>query len=111
MSLSDEQFEFAKDVTRLFEFLIMSGVKWTMGEVLRTPEQQQIYYDANLSSTMNSKHLEKKAIDLNFWIDGELTYKYEDLRFIGDFWTSLNELNVWGGNWSKPHDTPHFQRT
>ena len=108
MSLSNEQYEFAKDVTRLFEFLVLSGVKWTIGEVLRTPEQQAIYLEKGLSKTSNSKHLQKKAIDLNFWINGELTYKYEDLRFIGDHWESLKEGNVWGGNW-RFQDTPHFQ--
>jgi len=109
MSLSDEQFEFAQDVTRLFMFLLMSGVKFTIGEVLRTKEQQQIYFDTDKSKTLNSKHLEKKAIDLNFWINGELTFKVEDLRFIGEFWGSLNPENKWGGHW-KFRDIVHFER-
>ena len=108
MSLSNEQHAFAINVTRLFEFLIVNDVKFTIGEVMRTPEQQQIYFKEGKSMTLSSKHLDKKAIDLNFWIDGELTYKVEDLRFIGEFWKTLSPWNEWGGDW-RFKDTNHFQ--
>lgn len=111
MNLSDQQFEFLKDVVELLDFVISQGWKVTGGELQRTKEQQEIYVNEGKSKTMNSLHLDKLAIDLNFFTpDGELTYNKDDLQWIGDYWENLNDLNEWGGNWESFLDTPHFQR-
>jgi len=110
MSLSDGQWEFAKDVGRLFAYLTFNDYKFTIGEVLRTPEQQQIYLKTGKSKTANSKHLEKKAIDLNIWVRNELTYDVEKLKPIGEFWESLNPKNKAGMFW-KWVDAPHYERS
>lgn len=112
MSLSDTQWEFLKDVSLLIQYAERKGVKMTGGELYRTEDQQQIYIDAGKSWTMDSKHLQRLAIDFNFFIDGDLTYKKSALQFLGDFWESLHPNNTWGGNWGRQHnDTPHFERT
>ena len=112
MSSSDKQFEFIKDVALLILHVSNKGWKVTGGELFRTPEQQKIYLDSGKSKTMNSKHLQKLAIDLNFFKpNGDLTYNKEELQWIGDFWESLSDKNKWGGNWESFVDTPHFPRS
>ncbi len=67
------------------------------------------------SVTMNSQHLKRLAVDLNFFktmSDGELklTYDVEEIRPLGQFWETLDTANRWGGNWDSFKDTPHFER-
>ena len=59
---------------------------------------------------MNSIHLKRCAIDLNFFKDGKLTYDIPTLKPVGDYWESLHPKNQWGGNWKSFKDVPHFQR-
>lgn len=111
MSLSNTQFEFIQDVALLIQFIAARGWKVTGGELHRTLDQQKIYVDEGKSTTMKSKHLNRLAIDLNFFKpNGELTYKKDDVQWIGNFWESLRPENEWGGNWEDFVDTPHFQR-
>jgi len=114
MSLSDEQWEFLKDVSKLILWAGLQGYKITGGELYRPELMQQHYFDTGKSKTMNSKHREKLAIDLNvFKPDGdgfEYTTKKEDVQAIGDYWEDLNDKNSWGGNWKSFLDVPHFQR-
>jgi hypothetical protein len=111
MSLSDQQFEFLKDVATLIKFVVDRGWKVTGGELFRPEEMQQIYLKQGKTTVSRSYHQDKLAIDLNFFHpENGLTYKKKDLQEIGDFWESLNELNSWGGNWSSFLDTPHFER-
>ena len=65
MNLSDEQWEFLKDVGKLINFIESQGDKATGGELLRTSEQQDIYMKTGKTKTLNSNHLKKLAIDLN----------------------------------------------
>jgi len=117
MSLSSKQHLFAKDVAILFSFIIAEQWKFTIGEVKRTEYQQQKYLKEDKAQTMDSSHIRKMAIDINFFKPGKihpdkykLTYKKEELQLFGDFWESLNPKNEWGGNWIQFQDTPHFQR-
>ena len=112
-----EQSAFLADVCKLITFIKQHGkyVAVTGGEVYRTQEQQQIYFNNGKSKTMNSMHCKRLAIDLNVFIceDGKakLTYDKDDLQAIGNYWESLNIKNRWGGNWKSFVDTPHFERT
>lgn len=110
MSLRNEQEEFAKDVIKLMSFIFSSGYTLTMGEAMRTTEQQKIYVQTGRSKTMNSYHLKKCAIDLNVFRDGVLLCSKEDMQPFGDYWTSLHPVNQWGGNWHSFKDIPHFER-
>jgi hypothetical protein len=111
MSLVAEQAAFLLDVAKLVNKATELGFVVTGGELYRTPEQQQIHVRAGRSKTMNSIHLKRCAIDLNFFKDGKLTYNVAALRPVGDYWESLNPKNQWGGNWKSFKDVPHFQRT
>ena len=112
MKLSDQQFEFAKDCILLELWMMSHGYKFTYGEAWRPDEMQKIYYAQNRSKIKGrGPHGNRLAKDYNFWINGKLTYKKEDLQSIGNFWERLNPLNRWGGNFTGGFvDTPHFER-
>lgn len=109
MSLSDEQWLFLQDVAKLIKFAVSKGMKLTGGELMRTPEQQELHYKAGRSKTMNSKHLTKLAIDLNLIVNGQLGSR-NDYRPLGQYWESLSPKNRWGGNFTGFVDAPHFER-
>ncbi|MDD5062762.1 MAG: M15 family metallopeptidase [Candidatus Marinimicrobia bacterium] len=118
MSMVQSQFEFLQDTLKLMDFIMRHGFVITYGEVYRTREQQQIYFNTGRSKTMNSRHLERMALDLNFFLNGRLVNDPEILAPIGRLWMSLNPKNRWGGDWNRNgdvrdenwHDTPHFER-
>lgn len=66
---------------------------------------------------MESKHLERLAIDINFFKDGRLLLSeksrhdedYELLKPIGEYWENLNPKNKWGGSFTGAWDMGHFQ--
>lgn len=110
MSLSTEQAAFALDVCKLIPFATDLGFTVTFGEVFRTAEQQAIYVKDGRSKTMNSNHLRRLAVDLNFIKDGKLIYEAEALEPIGVFWEKLHPKNRWGGHFTSFKDRPHFER-
>lgn len=116
MTLSDKQANFLIDVAQLIFWCRENGYKVTGGELFRTAYQQAEYVRTGYSSTKQSKHLKRLAIDLNFFIDGLSMWRYSDqqmlksdLQPVGDYWESLRVGNVWGGNWTQPFDPAHFQ--
>jgi hypothetical protein len=111
MSLVTEQAAFLLDVCKLIEKANELGFTVTGGELFRTLEQQQLYIKTGRSKTMNSMHLKRCAIDLNFFVDGKLTYDVKVLTPLGQYWESLSPKNQWGGFWRSFKDVPHFQRT
>ena len=110
MSAVREQAAFLLDLAKLIEYATAQGFVVTGGELYRTPEQQQIYVKTGRSRTMNSLHLQRRAVDLNFSKDGKLVYDKGTLAPLGLFWESLHPLNSWGGNGVKLVDVPHFSR-
>ena len=110
MSNASEQAAFLLDMCKLIQKATEMGFVVTGGELYRSPEQQQIHVKAGRSKTMNSLHLSRRAVDLNFFKDGKLTYDKATLAPLGAYWESLNPLNSWGGNGIKLVDAPHFSR-
>ena len=130
MSLVKEQWEFMKDVRKLLEYIEQQGWIVTGGELWRPPFTQEYYVKIGRSKTMNSMHLKRLAIDLNFFkpiteeeakeiksgvvkVDGKyyvLTWKVEDIEPFGRYWESLNPKNRWGGHFKTFKDVPHFER-
>lgn len=110
MSRVDEQWEFLKDVASLIGMAEKRGIVLTGGELFRTQEQQAIYMKNGKSKTAKSKHLERLAIDFNFFVNGQLTYDKKTIQPLGDFWESLHPANRWGGNFASFLDVPHFER-
>jgi len=110
MSNVSEQAEFLLDVGRLVQRATELGFQVTAGELYRTPEQQEIYVKTGRSKTMQSLHLQRRAVDLNFFKDGKLVYDKSAIAPLGAYWESLHPLNSWGGNGVKLFDLPHFSR-
>ncbi len=111
MSLVNEQDLFLRHVAMLINKVHLMGYQVTGGELWRTPEQQEIYFKNGKSKTLTaSKHLNRLAIDLNFFKDGKLIVKRNELFEIGNYWEGLDDKNKWGGNWTSIVDTPHFER-
>jgi len=110
VSLVQEQFLFIQDVARLIEFCADHNFVITAGELYRPPEMQKIYVQTGRSKTMNSKHGQRLAIDLNFFKDGKLIYDVGVLRPVGEFWQSLSPKNSAGMFWKSFKDVPHFER-
>jgi peptidoglycan L-alanyl-D-glutamate endopeptidase CwlK len=111
MSLSQEQAAFLLDMCKLIRYATeIHAFMVTGGELARTPEQQAIYVKTGRSKTMNSIHLKRCAVDLNFFRDRKIIWDKDTLAPIGAYWESLNKANSWGGNGVKLLDTPHFSR-
>ena len=91
-------------------FAYAKGLELTFGDAWRSNEEQRRLVNAGLSQTMNSKHAQRLAVDFNLFKDGELTWKVDDYRVLGDYWETIDPLNVWGGNWKTLVDAPHFER-
>jgi hypothetical protein len=118
--LRSAQWEFLQDVARLIDYAKAQGFQLTGGELWRTQEQQALHIQNKRSKTMNSKHLERLAIDLNIFYDVDedgdmdLVTREEHVKTIakvlGDYWERLRPpgKNVWGGSWG--WDSPHFER-
>jgi hypothetical protein len=110
MSLVADQAAFLLDACKLIAKATELGFTVTGGELARTIDQQQIYVKTGRSKTMNSIHLKRCAIDLNFFKDGKLVYDVKTLAPVGEYGESLHPKNQWGGKW-RFVDVPHFQRT
>lgn len=117
MSLNKQQALFLLDACKLIQWATEQGWVVTGGELLRPVEMQEIYVKTGRSKTMNSMHLKKLAIDLNFFKNGVYICTVDELAPIGKYWESISPSNRWGGNfdkdWSKPDnfkDAPHFER-
>jgi hypothetical protein len=110
MSLSDEQAAFLLDACNLIRYATEQGFKVTGGELFRTAEQQAIYVQTGRSKTLNSNHLRRLAIDLNFFKEGQIIWDKGILAPLGAYWETLNPKNRWGGNFKSLVDCPHFER-
>jgi hypothetical protein len=116
-TLGENQEIFAQHAAALIIKAKEMGFGVRLGEALRTPEQQKLYFNSGASKTMLSKHLLKLAIDLNLIVDGKLATAAQ-IRPLGKWWESLDPLNRWGGSWrgqveagnSSFVDSPHFER-
>ena len=106
----EAQAEFLLHVAALILKATEMGFVVTAGELYRTPEQQQLYLKTGRSRTMNSLHIQRRAVDLNFFKDGKLIWDKAQIAPLGAYWESLNPKNRWGGNFRSLVDVPHFER-
>lgn len=106
MTLGEHQEAFTADLTKLLMEAHRLGYKIRLGEVFRTPEQQEWYVKTGRSKTFNSMHLKKCAADIHFFKDGKVCYPVE----LGRFWETLSPTNQAGMFWKTFKDDPHFER-
>ncbi len=103
MTLQAKQSIFTFNIHKLIEFAYKNGFELTFGEVFRTEEQQKIYFNTGRSKTMNSRHLQRLAVDFNIFKGGKILNDPKDIQVLGEFWMTLNTDNVWGGDWDRDH--------
>ena len=103
MTLSQEQRAFAKMLAEFIIWVYGKGYEVTIGEVLRTKEQQDIYIRQGKSKTSNSQHINKLAADLNLFVNGTYVSNSNAYRALGEEWEKRG--GRWGGRFGvKPID-------
>lgn len=103
MTLSEKQANFTYNISKLIQWAFSQGYTLTFGEVYRTKEQQELYVKQGKSKTMNSRHLDRLAVDFNIFKDGVILHDSKLIQPLGEYWMSLNTSNVWGGDWDRDH--------
>ena len=122
LSLREKQNLFALNIAKLILWAYEKGYEITLGEALRTEDQQMLYFegysimkigsDVKLrkvkpaSKTMKSDHLLKLALDINLFVDGKYTTDGESFKPLHEYWKSLHPDNYSGYDWG--WDYNHF---
>jgi len=106
MTLGQKQEVFLYNVGRLIVWAFENGYHLRPGELQRTVEQQRFYFETGKSKTMESRHIDKLAIDLYLIVDGKLAPKYRYAELAAK-WKSLDPDNVAGYDWA--WDANHFE--
>jgi len=104
MRLRERQSIFARNVARLIEWCFRSGYDVTLGEAWR-PQFAADEYAKQGQGSKKSLHIDRLAIDLNLFKEGQFLTKNEDYSRAGDAWKALHEMNRWGGAFG---DGNHF---
>lgn len=93
--------------------IALTPVDFGITEGLRTLETQKKYVAEGKSKTMNSRHLTGHAVDVVAYPADKDTWNLKYYRMIAEaFKQASKELNipiVWGGDWTKFVDGPHFE--
>ena len=108
MVLLDKQNLFCTNVATLVNYAqFQLGLMVTFGESFRTVEQQNIYLKTGFTKYSHSRHMDRLAIDLNFFKDGKPMVKKEDFAQLAAYWQMLSPYNVSGFDWG--WDFGHFE--
>ncbi|WP_421731218.1 M15 family metallopeptidase [Brevundimonas sp.] len=88
-------------------------VDFMITEGLRTPARQALLVKAGASRTLNSRHLTGHAVDVAALIEGQVRWDWPLYPRIAEaFKAAALELKtplVWGGDWARLRDGPHFE--
>ena len=108
-SLSDLQQLFALSVSQLIRFAEANGYGVTFGEAWRSTATARLDAEQGIGIA-NSLHIQRLAIDLNLFKQGEYTSDIADYKVLGDYWKTLHPDARWGGDFSHP-DPDHYSFT
>jgi hypothetical protein len=108
MSLLQE--EFCQAAANLIQKAHQMGYTVTFGEAWRTPQQAALNAAAGTGIT-HSLHIERLAIDLNFFKDGQYIQDGSQLKDLGAWWKALGPKYRWGGDFQHLPDGNHFSLT
>lgn len=90
-----------------------SPVDFMVTEGLRTPARQQALVRAGASRTLKSRHLTGHAVDIAALVDGKVRWDWPLYPRIAlavkAAAADLGVAIVWGGDWPKLRDGPHFE--
>lgn len=108
-TLFEKQKMFSMNVALLLLWCEDNGYGVTFGEAYRTEAQARLN-EQNGVGIANSLHTKRLAIDLNLFKlfkGNKYLTDSASYRTAGYYWRTLNPLNRWGGDFTKP-DGNHF---
>jgi len=102
------------DLVKVVERAIeITTVDFTVLEGLRDPARQKTLMESGASQTLNSRHITGHAVDLGAWVDGEVRWDWPLYHKIAaamkEAAAELGVAIVWGGDWSRFKDGPHYE--
>ena len=108
MTLGEAQRQFTRLLADLILWAYSEGFELSLGEAWRTPEQARLNA-ATGKGISNSLHLDRLAIDLNLFKDGQFLTATEDHRPLGEYWEQMGKERglplCWGGRFN---DANHY---
>ena len=109
MKLWEKQAIFADNVSKLLNYMFACGMKPTLSEAYRTPEQAALNAKDG-KGISDSLHCKRLAIDINLLDkDGNYLIDKDDYALFGEFWLALHPFNRWGGDFVHLVDSNHFE--
>lgn len=102
------------DLVKVVERAIeITTVDFTVLEGLRDPARQKTLMESGASQTLNSRHITGHAVDLGAWVDNQVDWSWHLYHKIAaamkEAAKELNVAIVWGGDWSRFKDGPHYE--
>ena len=102
------------DLVQVVEAAIArTPVDFMVTEGLRTPKRQAALVRAGASRTLNSRHVTGHAVDVCALVEGKVRWDWPLYpRIAGAFKAAALALDVpivWGGDWPRLRDGPHFE--
>lgn len=86
---------------------------FAVSEGLRTLDKQKVYLAAGKSQTMNSRHLDGRAVDLVVLIQGHATWSWPMYERLNEaMQAAAGRCGVpvtWGGSWESLRDGCHWE--
>ena len=93
--------------------ILRTPVDFMITEGLRTAARQAALVKAGASRTLKSRHLTGHAVDVAALLDGQVRWDWPLYpRIAGAFKAAALDLGtplVWGGDWPRLRDGPHFE--
>ncbi len=83
MTLNDKQHIFAMNLSKLLQHVEALGYTCSIGEVMRTKEQAEIYAKQG-KGILDSQHCKKLAVDLFLFSNGKYLEKKDDYKSLGE---------------------------
>ncbi len=93
--------------------ILTTPVDFMVTEGLRTAARQASLVRAGASRTLNSRHLTGHAVDIAALVDGAVRWDWPLYPRIADAIKAVAKAKgvalVWGGDWPRLRDGPHFE--
>lgn len=114
----EKQFQFSKMIGQLFNWMAEKEYHWTLGDAWRSTDKlqcahcgwehsyQELLVYNHRSQTLNSKHLDRLAVDIILFTPTKALAPAEDYLPLAEKWESLGGI---AGYRFKFRDAGHFE--